>query len=115
MPLALNANAIINCSHMGTFKFIPSAMTVMINGAPPVVLGDTAVPQTPCPFATAAGPAPCIQLTPAPMVGASAKVMVQGRPLLLQHSQWMTIPAGAGVPVPAMVMMPGTMTVNVNG
>ena len=45
MPLALNANAIIKCSHMGTFKMTPTVgSTVMINGAPAIVLTDMAVP-----------------------------------------------------------------------
>ena len=113
----MNVNAMVQCSHGGQFKFIPNmGVTVLINGAPAVTAMDTAVPMIPCPFATAAGPAPCIQLTPGPpMVGASMKVMIKGAPLLMQTSQWMTIPAGAGVPVPAMVTFPGATTVNVNG
>ena len=114
MPLALNANAIVLCSHGGMFKLMTIAPTVMINNAPAVTFPGTGVPQSPCPFATAAGPAPCVSLTP-PSMGASTKVMVQGKPLLMQNSMWMTVPAGAGAPVPAQVTFPGATTVNVNG
>jgi hypothetical protein len=107
MPPILNANAVVMCSHGGTFKFIPStAPTVMVGGAPVVTMADVAVPQTPCPFATAAGPAPCIQLTP-PTAGMSVTTMANGTPVLLQTAQFMTIPAGAGVPVPATVTFAG--------
>ena len=61
MPLALNANAIIKCSHMGTFKMTPTVgSTVMINGAPAIVLTDMAVPMTPMPVRhpAAGGPRP---------------------------------------------------------
>lgn len=111
MPPILNANAVIMCSHGGTFAFLPTtAPTVMVGGAPVLTIADQAVPQTPCPFATAAGPAPCIQLTP-PMVGAATQVTANGVPVLLATAQFMTIPAGAGAPVPAQVMSPGQMTV----
>jgi hypothetical protein len=49
------------------------------------------------------------------MVGMSMKVFAKGKPVLMQNAQWMTVPAGAGVPVPAMVMMPGATTVMANG
>lgn len=111
MPPILNANAIVMCSHGGTFKFMPAtAPTVMVGGAPVITVADQAVPMTPCPFATPAGPAPCIQLTP-PTAGMAMKVMAKGTPVLLQTAMFMTIPAGAGVPVPAMVQMPGQMMV----
>ena len=107
MPFILNANAIIQCSHGGTFKFIPStAPTFMIGGAPVITIADIAVPMTPCPFATAAGPAPCVQLTP-PTGGFATMVMANHQPVLLDTAMFMTIPAGAGAPVPAMVMSPG--------
>jgi hypothetical protein len=114
VPIALNSNAIVMCPHCGVFKLMTIAPTVMINGSPAVTFPGSGVPQTPCPFATPAGPAPCVSLTP-PMVGSSMKVMVQGKPLLLQNSMWMTVPAGAGAPVPAQVTFPGATTVNVNG
>src|SRR4051812_19757915 len=103
--------AMVQCSHGGQFKFIPTAVTVTVNGAPALVATDSAAPMIPCPFATPAGPAPCIQLTPALPGTFSSKVFIKGQPALMQTSQWMTIPAGAGVPVPAMVTMPGATTV----
>lgn len=107
MPPILNANAVIMCSHGGTFKFLPStAPTIVVGGAPVLTIADQAIPQTPCPFATVAGPAPCIQLTP-PIAGAAIKVTANGVPVLLATAQFMTIPAGAGVPVPAQVTFPG--------
>ncbi|MEA2146493.1 MAG: hypothetical protein QOG59_2080 [Solirubrobacteraceae bacterium] len=75
-----------------------------------LTIADQAIPQTPCPFATVAGPAPCVQLTP-PIAGAAIKVTANGVPVLLATAQFMTIPAGAGVPVPAQVMSPGQMMV----
>jgi hypothetical protein len=107
MPFILNANAIVQCSHGGTFQFLPStAPTCMVGGAPVITVSDVAVPMTPCPFATAAGPAPCVQLTPA-TGGFATKVMANNVPVLLDTAMFMTIPAGAGAPVPAMVMSPG--------
>jgi hypothetical protein len=84
----------------------------VIGGMPVLTLADvmTAHPMTPCPFATAAGPAPCVSLTP-PSVGTALKVMAKGQPVLLQTAMFMTIPAGAGVPVPAMVNYPGQVKV----
>jgi hypothetical protein len=111
VPPILNANAVIMCSHGGMFKFMPTtAPTVMIGGAPVLTIADQAVPMSPCPFATAAGPAPCVQLTP-PTAGAAVKTTAKGVPVLLQTAMFMTIPAGAGVPVPAMVQQPGQMQV----
>jgi hypothetical protein len=107
VPFILNANAQVMCSHGGTFKFIPAtAPTVTVGGAPVLTIADQAVPQTPCPFATAAGPAPCVQLAP-PMAGFAMKVVAKGTPVLLDTTQWMTIPAGAGAPVPAQVVFAG--------
>ena len=47
-----------------------------------------------------------MQLTP-PIAGAAIKVTANGVPVLLATAQFMTIPAGAGVPVPAQVTFPG--------
>jgi hypothetical protein len=103
----LNANAQVMCSHGGTFQFIPtSAPPVMVGGAPALTIQDQAVPMTPCPFATAAGPAPCVTLAP-PLGGFAIKTMVHGVPVLLATATFMTVPAGAGAPVPATVLSPG--------
>jgi hypothetical protein len=115
MPPLLNANAIIMCSHGGMFKIAPTtAPTVMIGGAPALTVADVAPGSmpggTPCPFATAAGPAPCIKLASA-TGGMATKVLIKGVPALMQTTMFLTIPAGAGVPVPAQVTMPGNMTV----
>jgi hypothetical protein len=111
MPFILNANALVECSHGGTFQFKPStAPTVLVGGAPVLTTADLALPLTPCPFATAAGPAPCVQLAP-PLGGFAVKVVANGTPVLLDTTQWMTIPAGAGAPVPATVVSAGQATV----
>jgi hypothetical protein len=115
MPPILNANAMIQCSHGGMFKIMPStAPTVMVGGAPVITVTDVAAGSmpagAPCPFATPAGPAPCIKLASA-TGGMATKVLAKGVPVLLQSTMFITIPAGAGVPVPAMVSMPGNMTV----
>jgi hypothetical protein len=44
-------------------------------------------------------------------MGIAVKVMAKGTPVLLQNAMFMTIPAGAGVPVPAMVNYPGQVKV----
>jgi hypothetical protein len=113
MPPLLNANATIMCSHGGMFKIIPSNVNILVGGAPVLTVADvnSAVPGgTPCPFATAAGPAPCISLASV-TGGMATKVMVKGQPALMQSTMFITIPAGAGAPVPAQVMQPGNMTV----
>jgi hypothetical protein len=120
VPLALNVNAMVMCSHGGQFKFVPTVgTTVMIGGAPALVLNDKGAPMAPCPFAipppAGPGPTPCLMITAPPMVGFSMKVFVKGQPLLMQNSQWMTIATPPAPPVPAMVTSPGNMTVNVNG
>jgi hypothetical protein len=107
VPFILNANAVVMCSHGGTFRFVPAtAPMVTIGGAPVVTIADQALPMTPCPFATPAGPAPCVTLAP-PLGGFAIRVMAQGTPVLLDTTQFLTIPAGAGAPVPATVMQPG--------
>jgi hypothetical protein len=113
VPPILNANATIMCSHGGTFQIIPSsAPTVMVGGAPVLTVADVmgAVPLSPCPFATAAGPAPCVKLASA-TGGMAVKTMAGNSPVLLQSTTFVTIPAGAGSPVPATVMSPGQVTV----
>ena len=111
MPPILNANAIIACSHGGTFKIIPMNPMKMAGGAPIVTLSDVApgsVPMTPCPFLTPAGvPAPCVKLGSA-TGGMATKVSVNGVPVLLATTQFITI---GPMPVPAMVTFPGQMTV----
>jgi hypothetical protein len=114
VPPILNANAMIMCSHGGTFQIIPStAPTVMVGGAPVLTVADVAagsVPLSPCPFATAAGPAPCIKLASA-TGGMAVKTTANHTPVLLQSTMFVTIPAGAGSPVPATVTSPGQVTV----
>lgn len=114
MPPILNANAIITCSHGGTFKIAPTKAAMhSVGGAPPLTVADVAagsMPVSPCPFATPAGPAPCIKLASA-TGGFSMKTTFGGAPALLQSTQFLTVPGGAGAPVPAMVTSPGQATV----
>src|SRR3954454_2730955 len=114
VPPLLDAHAVIMCSHGGMFKIMPtSAPNVMVGGAPVLTVSDVSASMpggTPCPFATAAGPAPCISLASV-TGGMATKVMIKGVPALTQSTMFITIPAGAGVPVPATVMQPGNMTV----
>jgi hypothetical protein len=44
-------------------------------------------------------------------MGVALKVMAKGTPVLLQNAMFMTVPAGAGVPVPAIVNSPGQVKV----
>jgi hypothetical protein len=39
------------------------------------------------------------------------KVMAKAAPVLLQTAMFLTVPAGAGAPVPAQVTFPGQVTV----
>ena len=75
-----------------------------------VTIRPGAVPLSPCPFATAAGPAPCIKLASA-TGGMAVKTMANHTPVLLQSTTFITIPGGAGAPVPATVTSPGQVTV----
>jgi hypothetical protein len=112
MPPICNANAIFMCSHGGMFRMMPTtAPTVMVGGAPALTVGDvmTALPGgAPCPFATPGGPLPCLTFASA-TGGFATKVLIKGQPALLQTTQFIT--GGSGPPVPAMVQMPGNMTV----
>ena len=42
-------------------------------------------------------------------------VFAKGKPVLMQNCMFMTVPAGAGVPVPAQISVPGATTVMANG
>jgi hypothetical protein len=114
VPPLLNANATILCSHGGMFRIMPTtAPNVLVGGAPALTMGDvqSSMPGgTPCPFATAAGPAPCVSLATA-TGGMATKVLIRGQPALMQTTMFLTIPAGAGAPVPAQVVQPGNVTV----
>jgi hypothetical protein len=94
------------------FKIAPTvAPTVLVGGAPALTVGDVAASfpgGAPCPFATPAGPMPCLKLSSV-TGGMATKVLIKGQPALLQTTQFLTM--GAGPPVPAMVQMPGNMTV----
>jgi hypothetical protein len=120
VPMAVNINAAVQCSHGGQFKLTPSVgSTVMIGGAPAVVATDLATPMAPCPFAipppAGPGPTPCLMFAGPAMVGFSTKVFIKGQPLLMQTAQWMTVATPPAPPVPAMVTYPGQVAVNVNG
>ena len=113
MPPLLNANAIFQCSHGGMFKMLPTtAPTVLIGGAPALTIADvsTALPGgAPCPFVVPPGPPlPCLTFASA-TGGMATKVLIKGVPALLQTTMFIT--GGTGPPVPAMVQMPGNMTV----
>jgi len=112
VPPLLNTNAIIMCSHGGTFKIAPGmGMMVKAQQMPTLTIADVAtgsMPMTPCPFVTPAGvPAPCIKLAAA-TGGMATAVMIKGVPALLQTTMFMTI---GPMPVPAQVTFPGNMTV----
>jgi hypothetical protein len=120
MPLALNVNAMVQCSHGGQFKLAPTVgSTVMMGGAPAIVVTDMAAPMAPCPFAipppAGPGPTPCLLFAGPAMTGFSTKVFIKGQPVLMQTAQWMTVATPPAPPVPAMVSSPGNMTVNING
>lgn len=93
----LHQSATVLCLHGG------QAMPTVPN--PRVKVGGQPTVQQPnpwmvagCPFATAAGPMPCVT---ASWITGATRVESSGLPLLLQHSQAVCVPNGTGVNIVA--------------
>ena len=85
MPFpALNANAVLQCTHMGKVTVIPKLPTVTIGGAPALRLTDVIGSLVACPVPPSPSSKPCITVVAPPQLWASKTVMVGGLPLLMQ-------------------------------
>jgi hypothetical protein len=97
MPFpALNANAVITCTHMGKVTVIPKLPTVTIGGAPALRLTDLLGSLIACAVPPSPSSKPCLTVVAPPPLWASKTVTVGGLPLLIQNP----IPSGTtdGVP-----------------
>jgi hypothetical protein len=104
MPFpALNANAVIQCTHMGKVTVIPKQMQVTIGGAPALRLTDVmgAVIAGCANVPTPAGTKPCLTVVAPAQLWASKTVTVGGMPLLMQ----MPGPTGTTDGVPPLPMI----------
>jgi len=81
------------CVHMGRATPAVPNPRVMAGGQPTVALTSTYLIAG-CPFATGAGPLPCVT---AQFTTGSTRVLSNGQPLLLADSQAMTVPNGVPV------------------
>ncbi len=89
----LHQGATVMCMHAGQAQATVPNPRVKVSGQPTVQQPN---PWTVagCPFATAAGPMPCVT---AQWVTAATRVLSGGMPLLLQDSQAVCTPNGTGV------------------
>lgn len=78
IPLVTMAS-VAQCPHAIPATLISSATKVLVVGAPPMVMGDKGLVAG-CPFQLPPPtPSPCVTLQ---LLGASSKVMVEGKPAL---------------------------------
>ena len=117
MPPVVNAAADIACCHQGKVAIIPKQFKVLVGGAPALCAGD--ISANPClsPVPPSPGSKPCTTATviPTPGVSVSAKVFVQGKPVMLGTPTVPGVTDGAPVPCPVlMIRFPGQMKVMVN-
>lgn len=103
MPFpALNANAVIQCTHGGKVTVIPKQFQVTIGGAPALRLTDVlGSPIAPCPVVPSPSSKPCLTVVAPPQLWASKTVTVGGMPLLMQ----MPGPSGTTDGVPPLPMV----------
>ena len=104
MPPILNANAVMMCPHGGQVKAIPSNVTILVGGAPVLVMTDVFT-IVGCTIVPPVG-SPCLMVQW--MMGAvvaKAKMV----PILLQSSVGLCV--GGTIPGPPIIVFPGQMTV----
>lgn len=114
MPPVVNASADIACCHQGKVAVIPKQTKVLVGGAPAVCAGDIAANPCVCPVPPSPASKPCTTATVLPIPGASvsARVFVQGKPIMLGNPSVPGLTDGAPVPCPVlMVRFPGQVTV----
>lgn len=96
MPgMLLHMGATVLCVHAGQAQPTVSNPRVKVGGQP-VVTQTSTYSITGCPFATAAGPMPCVT---AQWVTGAVRVRAGGAPMLLQDSQAVCAPTGTGLNV----------------
>ena len=117
MPPAVNASADIACCHQGKVTVIPQQAQVIIGGAPALRAGDIAASPCICPVPPSPGSKPCTTATliPTPAVSVSARVFVQGQPVVLGNPTVTGLTDGVPPCPMLMVRFPGQITVMVNG
>jgi hypothetical protein len=117
LPPVANASADIACCHQGKVTVLPKQAKVIVGGSPALCAGDIAGNPCLCPVPPSPGSKPCTTATVIPTPGASvsAKVFVQGKPIMLGNPAVPGVTDGAPVPCPTlMVRFPGQATVMVN-
>ncbi|MFJ3306453.1 hypothetical protein ACIPSA_25680 [Streptomyces sp. NPDC086549] len=88
MPgFALTTVTALTCTHQGQVTLTPGQQQVFADGAPVVTTADLNVVAPSCALSSSQPPSPCVKVDFAP--AAAARVLVQGRPLVVQ-------PAGPG-------------------
>lgn len=95
MPLVLTANAQVTCIHFGTVQLAASQQKLTAGGSPVLVMGDLeGKPVSGCTLASP-GTTPCTAVV-STISGASAKLGVGGKPVLLNTASGATnsIPPG---------------------
>jgi hypothetical protein len=89
----LHQGATVLCMHAGQAQAIVPNPRVTVSGQPTVQQPNPWVIAG-CPFATPAGPMPCVT---AQWITGTTRVLSGGMPLLLQDSQAICAPNGTGV------------------
>jgi hypothetical protein len=97
---AINANAVLTCTHMGKVTVIPKQMQVTIGGAPALRLTDLMGSVVACMVPPSPSSKPCTSVVAPPQLWASKTVTVGGMPLLMQ----MPGPSGTTDGVPPLPM-----------
>jgi uncharacterized Zn-binding protein involved in type VI secretion len=117
MPPAVNASADVACCHQGKVTVIPTQTKVLIGGAPALCAGDIAASPCLCPVPPSPGTKPCTTATliPTPVANVSARVFVQGQPVVLGNPTLPGITDGVPPCPMLMVRFPGQVVVNVAG
>lgn len=91
----LHLGATVMCMHAGQAQPVVTNPRVRVSGQPTVTQASTYTIAG-CPFATVAGPLPCVT---AQWVVAAVRVRSNGVPVLLQDSQAVCVPTGTGLNV----------------
>lgn len=98
-----NVGTVALCAHAGQVTPAAPSARVLVMGSPAVMMGDPSTVAG-CPFATPGGPMPCVTVQ---WASGATRVLIEGRPALVQSSMGTTIPNG----VPATVVVPQTRVV----
>ena len=86
----LHAGATVLCAHLGQAQPTSPNPRVLVSGQP-IVMQPAPYAIVGCPFATTAGPMPCVR---AQWVTAAMRITSNGMPVLLMDSQAICMPNG---------------------